>query len=44
MFPLDYFAFISFQGLSFIKDDVSCDWKDIYLTKNEKNSGPKSSC
>ena len=36
MFPPDYFAFIWFQGLSFIRDDVSCDWKDIYLTKNEK--------
>ena len=36
MFPADYFAFIWFQGLSFIRDDVSCDWKDIYLTKNEK--------
>ena len=31
-----YFAFIWFQGFSFIRDDVSCDWKDIYLTKNEK--------
>ena len=36
MFPPDYFSFIWFQGLSFIRDDVSCDWKDIYLTKNEK--------
>ena len=36
MFLPDYFAFIWFQGLSFIRDDVSCDWKDIYLTKNEK--------
>ena len=36
MFPPHYFAFIWFQGLSFIRDDVSCDWKDIYLTKNEK--------
>ena len=36
MFSPDYFAFIWFQGLSFIRDDVSCDWKDIYLTKNEK--------
>ena len=36
MFPPEYFAFIWFQGLSFIRDDVSCDWKDIYLTKNEK--------
>ena len=36
MFPPDYFAFIWFQGLSFIRDDVSCDWKDIYFTKNEK--------
>ena len=36
MFPLDYFVFIWFQGLSFISDDVSCDWKNIYLTKNEK--------
>ena len=36
MFPPDYFAFIWLQGLSFIRDDVSCDWKDIYLTKNEK--------
>ena len=36
MFPSDYFAFIWFQGLSFIRDDVSCDWKDIYLTKKEK--------
>ena len=36
MFPPDYFAFIWFQGLSFIRDDVSCDWKNIYLTKNEK--------
>ena len=36
MFPPDYFAFIWFQWLSFIRDDVSCDWKDIYLTKNEK--------
>ena len=36
MFPPDYFAFIWFQGLSFIRDDVSCDWKDVYLTKNEK--------
>ena len=36
MFPPDYFTFIWFQGLSFIRDDVSWDWKDIYLTKNEK--------
>ena len=36
MFPPAYFAFIWFQGLRFIRDDVSCDWKDIYLTKNEK--------
>ena len=36
MFPPDYFAFIWFQRLSFIRDDVSCDWKGIYLTKNEK--------
>ena len=36
MFPPDHFAFIWFQGLSFIRDDVSCDWKDAYLTKNEK--------
>ena len=35
MFPPDDFAFIWFQGLSIIRDDVSCDWKDIYLTKNE---------
>ena len=36
MFASDCFAFIWFQGLSFIRDDVSCDRKDIYLTKNEK--------
>ena len=36
MFPPDYFAFIWFQALSFIRDDVLFDWKDIYLTKNEK--------
>ena len=36
MFPPDYFALIWFQGLSFIRDNVSCDWQDIYLTKNEK--------
>ena len=36
MFPPDYFTFIWFQVLSFIRNDVSCDWKDIYLTKNEK--------
>ena len=36
MFRPDYFALVRFQGLSFIGDDVSCDWKDIYLTKNVK--------
>ena len=36
MFPPDYFAFIWFQGLGIIRDDVSCDWKGMYLTKNEK--------
>ena len=40
MLPPDYFAFIWFQGHGYIRNDVSCDWKDIYLTKNEKKVVP----